>query len=132
MPYFDSTSSMNSFNDAMGAGPSASASAGNMFGVVVPGRSVITDFQVVDQTKAITMIEQPTTIPDLSFFLLPSAPIPLGYGVIIYYAIPPFQNWEILGSVSLDKPSAFFRTGWTTKEDLVGCPVLQLGVSIEP
>jgi len=81
------------------------------FGVIIPGRPLITEFQAVNQTKAFTIIHQPTTIPDLSFFLFPNAPIPPGYGAILYYSVPPFENWEIIGSVFPEKPSSFMRTG---------------------
>ena len=102
------------------------------FGIVIPGRPVLTDFQALDNTKAATFIPSPTLVPELTFFLLPEAPIPQGYGAILYYSAPPYTNWEIIGCVTLDKPSGNFRTGWTTKEELYGCEVLQLGVSIEP
>lgn len=69
---------------------------------------------------------------DLTFFMLPSTPIPPGFGGVLYYSKPPFTDWELLGCVSPEKPSGVFRTGWTTKEDMVGCGVVQLGVSIEP
>lgn len=50
---------------------------------------------------------------------------------MLYYSPPPFTGWELLGSVSPDKQSGTFRTGWTTKEDMKGCPMVQLGVSVE-
>jgi hypothetical protein len=105
--------------------------AAPLFGVVIPGRPAIFDFQLVDATKAITVVQQPTTITEITFFLLPSCPIPSGYGAILYYALPPFQNWEVLGAVSPEKPSGIFRTGWSTKEYMIGCPLVQLGVAIE-
>ena len=54
-----------------------------------------------------------------------------GCGAVLYYSPPPFTGWELLGSVSPDKQSGTFRTGWTTKEDMKGCPMVQLGVSVE-
>ena len=106
----------------------------HLFGVVCPGRPVITEFHPIDNTKAVAMLENPSLIPEITFFILPSTPIPVGYGAILYYSIPPFQSWEILGSVSPEKPSGSFRTGWTTtKHEIIsGCPVVQLGVSLEP
>jgi Protein of unknown function (DUF775) len=86
----------------------------------------------VDATKAVVMIAEPATIPELTFFLLPSTPIPAGYGAVLYFSIPPFEHWVLIGSVTLDKPSGSFRTGFTTNEGLVGCPCIQLGVSLEP
>ena len=102
-----------------------------LFGVVIPGRPPIFDFQPVDSRKAITIVDHPTVVSEITFFLLPSSPIPPGFGAILYYATPPFQSWEVLGSVSPLKPSGIFRTGWSTKEHLIGCPIIQLGVAIE-
>eukprot|EP01038_Epipyxis_sp_PR26KG_P016895 gene16895-23181_t len=103
-----------------------------LFGVLIPGRHIITDFQAVDNTKAISIIESPQLVSELSFFMLPSTPIPPGYGAILYYSLPPFTEWTLLGSVDPSKPSGIFRTGWTTNEQVVNSPVVQLGVSIEP
>lgn len=103
-----------------------------LFGVVIPGRPVVTDFEVIDSTKAITYLENPSTVPDIVLFLLPSTPIPPNHGAILYYATPPFQNWNVIGAISPDKPSGTFRTDWTTDEEMMKCPVVQLGISIEP
>eukprot|EP00428_Durinskia_dybowskii_P065411 CAMPEP_0170386398 /NCGR_PEP_ID=MMETSP0117_2-20130122/17013_1 /TAXON_ID=400756 /ORGANISM="Durinskia baltica, Strain CSIRO CS-38" /LENGTH=163 /DNA_ID=CAMNT_0010642217 /DNA_START=87 /DNA_END=575 /DNA_ORIENTATION=+ len=103
-----------------------------LFGVVIPGRPVITDFQVVDATKAMAVIEQPATVTELTFFLLPTTVIPPGYGAILYYSVPPFQNWILIGSIDPSKPSGIFRTNWATNEEVRNCPALQLGVSLEP
>ena len=87
----------------------------------------------------------------VTFFMLPSTPVPpgkperfvvligfiffvidfLGYGAVLYYSVPPFSSWELLGSVSPGKQSGIFRTGWSTKEDMAGCPIVRLGVSLE-
>ena len=103
-----------------------------LFGVVVPGRHIITDFQLVDNTKAVALIEQPSSIAELTFFLLPTTTIPEGYGAILYYSVPPFENWLLLGAVYPSKPSGIFRTGWVTNEEVKNMPFVQLGVSIEP
>ncbi|KAL3669452.1 hypothetical protein V7S43_005845 [Phytophthora oleae] len=70
-------------------------------------------------------IVEPWQVTDLTFFLLPSSPVPLGFGV------PALQNWQLLGTVFAEKPSAIFRTSWPTHPDVANQPVLQLGVSIE-
>lgn len=114
--------------------PPPSAPSGPLFGVVIPGRPLMTDFQVVDTSKAIALLEQPGSIAELSFFLLPTtlSILPPNHGAILYYSVPPFQHWEIIGSVEPSRPSGIFRTGWVTHEEVRVCPVLQLGVSIEP
>ncbi|CAM9631246.1 unnamed protein product [Discosporangium mesarthrocarpum] len=38
---------------------------------------------------------------------------------------------ELLGALTPSKPSGVFRTSWPTHEGMEGCPVVQLGVSIE-
>lgn len=103
-----------------------------LFGVVIPGRPLITDFQLLDSTKAIAVIEQPCFVNEITFFLLPSTPIPSGYGAILYYTVAPFQHWTVIGSVSPSKPSGIFRTGWATNEEVRKHNVVQLGVSLEP
>lgn len=103
-----------------------------LFGVVIPGRPLITEFQPINATKAVAIIEQPCTVTEITFFLLPTSPIPAGYGAMIYYAIPPFQNWNALGAISLEKPSGIFRTGWSTDEEVRIQPFVQIGVSLEP
>mmetsp|Transcript_6860 Transcript_6860/g.14891 ORF Transcript_6860/g.14891 Transcript_6860/m.14891 type:complete len:203 (+) Transcript_6860:29-637(+) len=104
----------------------------SLFGVVVPGRPLITEFQALDSTKAATLLENPGGVTEITFFLLPTTPVPPGFGAILYYSVPPFQNWTILGSVYPAKPSGIFRTKWSTDEEVRGCSVVQLGVSLEP
>jgi hypothetical protein len=101
------------------------------FGVVAPGRPILTEFQPISETKAIVVIEQPFLVTELTFFLLSPNVCPIGYGAILYYSTDQI-NWELLGSVSNSKPSGIFRTGWSTKEELVGIPFVYLGVSLEP
>ncbi|UIZ22625.1 hypothetical protein KXD40_005341 [Peronospora effusa] len=95
------------------------------FGLVIAGRPVITDFREIGPAHYVVDILEPTQITDLTFFLLPSSPVPPGFGV------PALQNWQLLGTVFAEKPSAIFRTSWPTHPDVVGQPLLQLGVSIE-
>lgn len=103
-----------------------------LFGVVIPGRPLITEFQQIDATKAVTVVDFPSTITEITFFLLPTTAIPPGYGAILYYAMPPFQQWAVLGSVDPSKPSGTFRTGFATNEEIKNCQCVQLGVSLEP
>jgi len=104
----------------------------SLFGVVVPGRPLITEFQPIDETKAISILEHPLSVAEITFFLLPTTPVPPGYWAVLYYAVPPFDKWQILGAISPDKPSGTFRTGWSTKEDMIGVHMVQLGVALEP
>lgn len=103
-----------------------------LFGIVIPGRPLHADFQLIDNTKAITMVPYPTAVSEITFFLFPSTIIPPNYGAILYYSIPPFQQWELLGSIDPEKPSGVFRTGWATMEEMQNVEMVQIGVSLEP
>jgi hypothetical protein len=108
--------------------------AEQLFGLVIPGRPLVTTFQVLDSTKAVSLLDNPGTVNELTFFLLPSNSniIPPGYGAILYYSIPPFQNWVLIGSVCNEKPSGIFRTSWSTNEEVRLQPLVQIGVALEP
>lgn len=101
------------------------------FGVVVPGRAVVIDWRPIDNAKFVTEIAAPAQVSDLTFFLLPNIVLPDGAGVVLYYSLPPFTEWSVLGALTLEKPSGVFRTGWSTIEGITQMPVIQLGVSLE-
>ena len=50
--------------------------------------------------------------------------------MMVYYGTKPGE-WSILGSVSTNKPSAIFETGWTTKPDLAAAESIQLYITLE-
>lgn len=101
------------------------------FGVVVPGRPVITEFQPVSNSKAVAALDFPNLITEITFFLLPTSPVPQGYGAVLYYSVDQ-AHWELLGAISPEKPSGIFRTGWPTNEEVCKYPGVYLGVSLEP
>mmetsp|Transcript_28723 Transcript_28723/g.91967 ORF Transcript_28723/g.91967 Transcript_28723/m.91967 type:complete len:187 (-) Transcript_28723:100-660(-) len=107
------------------------ASPPAQFGVVVPGRPVLTDFQPLDASKAVAFLENPGEIEEITFFLLPSSPVPRGMGVVLYYSAPPFTDWQVLGAVFAEKASGTFRTGAAWKEQLRFHQAVQLGISLE-
>mmetsp|Transcript_6821 Transcript_6821/g.13935 ORF Transcript_6821/g.13935 Transcript_6821/m.13935 type:complete len:207 (+) Transcript_6821:240-860(+) len=117
-----------------------------VFGVVVPGGAVRTDFQPTDQTGtkfalALSGISGSsiTAVSDLVFFLLPGVQLPEGHGAVLYWQIVGSTNTEfnLVGAIANHQPSGVFRTGWSTNESL-GTAVssqsvtINLGVSIEP
>ena len=56
----------------------------SLFGIVVPGRPVVTDFQPISETKAVTLLQNPSLITEVTFFLL--QPCPQGFGAMLYYS----------------------------------------------
>jgi hypothetical protein len=55
-------------------------------------------------TKCVTEVPMPSQVTDLTFFLLPGVQLPPGAGVALYYAMPPFTEWTVLGALTAEKP----------------------------
>ncbi|KAH0605577.1 uncharacterized protein H6S33_004799 [Morchella sextelata] len=81
-----------------------------MFGAICAGRAVQTNIQAVSDTQFIFHLPSPSTINHLVVFLLPEAAalLPPTHGATVHIQFPnrPFQ---LLGAISLSKPSAIFR-----------------------
>uniref|UniRef100_A0A7S1Z8Y4 Hikeshi-like domain-containing protein n=1 Tax=Trieres chinensis TaxID=1514140 RepID=A0A7S1Z8Y4_TRICV len=122
-----------------------------LFGVVLPGSAVRTDFlpDGTGQKFTLALSGLPPHVvsatADLVFFFLPGAvqAIPPGHGAMLYWqaassATGDATGFELLGAITPDRPSGIFRTGWSTHEALVGMlskmgmgMVITLGVSVE-
>ncbi|CAN8004187.1 unnamed protein product [Ixodes hexagonus] len=115
----------------------------SLFGAIVTGRLVQTDFQVIDQTKFLVNIPDPSSINHIVVFLTGAQPFPEGLGGSVYFSWPSpdaVGNWQYLGFISNEKPSAIFKVS-KHKEDAQPqhafsshgfCSVAQLGISVEP
>lgn len=55
-------------------------------------------------SKYVTEVPCPAQVTDLTFFLLPGVQLPPGAGVGLYYALPPFAEWTVLGALTAEKP----------------------------
>eukprot|EP00753_Platysulcus_tardus_P015603 PLAT5122.1.p1 GENE.PLAT5122.1~~PLAT5122.1.p1 ORF type:complete len:224 (+),score=48.16 PLAT5122.1:92-673(+) len=104
---------------------------GPICGVVIPGRTVTTELEQVEPNKWVMEVPEPYLVSDLTLFLLPEAGLPIGSGAVLYYSVPPFETWTLMGSVTTDRPSNIIRTGWPTHPEVSFCDVIQLGVSLE-
>jgi hypothetical protein len=116
-------------------------------GLIVAGRPVRTDFVPVDATGtkfALTLNSPgdlpspPTLVNELVFFL--GAPLPPNHGLLLYWQLS-YQHeqsgFELLGSLTMDRPSEIVRTGWSEHDQFLTIPPQQhvtvtIGVSIEP
>ncbi|KAI8812357.1 hypothetical protein BJ742DRAFT_793870 [Cladochytrium replicatum] len=88
-----------------------------MFGVVVAGRLVQTNFKQIDPTKYIFDLQDPQIINHIVVFLTGVEPFPPGYGATVHFYWPgTSSSWILLGVLTNDKPSAIFRLG--TKKTL--------------
>ena len=100
------------------------------FGIVAPGRPIVSDFTLVSQTRAVCILEDPKNVTELAFFQ--TGPIPEGFGAALHFSVPPFTSWEIIGAIGPGKPSGIFRTGFRVREDVFSHPAVELGISLEP
>lgn len=99
--------------------------------LLLPGRPVRSDFVAVSPTRFMIELPQPSSIPELGVFLQPGAVLPPSAGLVIYWALPPFESWTALGTVSAAQPSAILRTGWPSTPEVAAAPAVRLGVSLE-
>ena len=106
-----------------------------LFGIVVPGREVITSCEQIDDRKFVVDIDDPGSVPDLSLFLLPVAmerfPAAGGCAGAALYFTEDDCNWQHIGSLSWERPSDSFRTGWPEHPSVSKLGAVRLGVSFE-
>lgn len=157
-----SMTALNNNNNVNGFAAFSSASAQQqqqqqlqcpMFGLIAATAPLRTDFVPVDgsnNTKFTLTVTSPgdfpsplTAINELVFFMLPGAAnaMPYNSGVLIYWQVevsPTVKSgFELLGSLTMERPSDIFRTGWSEREEFIGLSPNQsikinIGISIEP
>mmetsp|Transcript_61539 Transcript_61539/g.71915 ORF Transcript_61539/g.71915 Transcript_61539/m.71915 type:complete len:204 (+) Transcript_61539:244-855(+) len=123
-----------------------------LFGLVIPGNAVRTDFVRADSaglkyTMNLNVKSNPSLIAEIVFFLLPGAQLPPSHGAVLYWQFSAptafsgggsSSGFEMLGAVAADRPSGVFRTGWGQNETLLtalssglNSVVITLGISLE-
>jgi len=125
-----------------------------MFGLLVSGRLVDTNFRQVDSSHAVIDVEGVGTFNHIVVFLTGQQAFPDGSGGAVYFSWPSldFSNggqptWQYLGMISNQKPSAIFKIaqskGCITDEEQkishmfnqqtqIQKATAQLGISVEP
>ena len=79
------------------------------FGLVIPGRPILVNFEMVDPTKCAATIERPGEVAEICFFLTPSgAQLPPDKCAVLYLSRDG-AAWPLLGTLSLAKPSGLCR-----------------------
>ncbi|XP_064603010.1 protein OPI10 homolog [Liolophura sinensis] len=84
-----------------------------MFGVIVSGRLVQTEFQQVGETQFLFTIPDADSINHIVVFMTGQTPFPDGLGGAVYFSWPnskdSSQTWQLLGHITNTKPSAIFK-----------------------
>ncbi|KAF1362833.1 DUF775-domain-containing protein [Lizonia empirigonia] len=117
------------------------------FGVIVSGRPVLTDAQVVSPTQVAYQIPSQPAFSHIVVFLLPGITLPDGTAAAVYAQLPGTTNFKLLGAIANEKPSAIFKVkngnaagGGLGDEDAMvdeglangAAAPLALGISVEP
>ncbi|KAB0798185.1 hypothetical protein PPYR_09178 [Photinus pyralis] len=118
-----------------------------MFGIIVSGRLVSTEFQQINEKQFLTTIVDADNINHVVIFLTGAVPFPEGTSGQVFFSWPDPNappNWQLLGYISNLKPSVIFRISSLKKLDEMGdfmntstfgqqaiCHNAQIGISIE-
>ncbi|KAI8067467.1 hypothetical protein BC940DRAFT_239224 [Gongronella butleri] len=106
-----------------------------MFGCIAAGRLVQTNLQQVDVNKYVFELSDAQSINHLVVFLLGTIPFEPGYAATVHL-LWPNKEWQLLGGLSNEKPSAIFRINSNKSLSSgtipAGAMTATLGISIEP
>ncbi|KAL7079318.1 hypothetical protein ACQ4LE_001532 [Meloidogyne hapla] len=90
----------------------------SVFGLIVAGRMVQTDFTALKEMEYMIEIADAESINHLVIFLTGLQPLPINYGGSIYMSWSTDggeRQWNYLGFISNEKPSALFKIGQLNK-----------------
>ncbi|XP_037781818.1 protein OPI10 homolog [Penaeus monodon] len=99
----------------------------NLFGIIVSGRLVQTNFEQVGEKQFLCIIPEADNINHVVVFLTGSVPFPDGLGGSVYFSWPDPNGpptWHLLGNITNTKPSAIFKISGLKK---TGDSILQSG-----
>ncbi|KAI9318507.1 hypothetical protein BX666DRAFT_2025958 [Dichotomocladium elegans] len=103
-----------------------------MFGCIVAGRLVQTNLQQVDTNKYVFELSDAHSINHIVVFLLGTIPFQPGFGATVHL-LWPNKEWQLLGALFNEKPSAIFRLRQKNNTNIPMTPTsATLGISIDP
>ncbi|KAF3042836.1 hypothetical protein E8E11_005301 [Didymella keratinophila] len=114
------------------------------FGVIVSGRPIITDAQIISPTQVAYQIPSSPSFSHIVVFLLPGTTLPDGTAAAVYAQLPGSSDFKLLGAIANEKPSAIFKVkngnaagGGLGDDDAMvdeaaNAAPLALGISLEP
>lgn len=132
-----------------GAVPPQNAAGAPLFGLIIPGGPVLTEFAPMDAsgTKFFMTLSSPGPLPspltlanELVFFLTNPHSLPPDHGVLVYWQLSYSESqsgFELLGSLAPNRPSEIMRTGWSEHSQFMAvgpneAAQVTIGLSVEP
>uniref|UniRef100_A0A914VYA1 Hikeshi-like domain-containing protein n=1 Tax=Plectus sambesii TaxID=2011161 RepID=A0A914VYA1_9BILA len=95
----------------------------NVFGIIVAGRLLQTDFVQAGETQFVATIPEADTINHVVVFLTGVQPFPENTAGAVYIRWAKANsetNWHCLGFISNGKPSAIFKVAQLKNSDAIG------------
>uniref|UniRef100_A0A0P4W0K5 Uncharacterized protein n=1 Tax=Rhodnius neglectus TaxID=72488 RepID=A0A0P4W0K5_9HEMI len=83
-----------------------------MFGLLASGRMVQTNYDRVGENQFLITIPEADNINHIVVFLTGNIAFPDGYAGLVYFSWPDPDappNWQLLGTLSNEKPSSIFK-----------------------
>ncbi|XP_046684096.1 LOW QUALITY PROTEIN: protein OPI10 homolog [Homalodisca vitripennis] len=90
-----------------------------MFGIIVSGRMVQTNFQQIAERQFVSVVSDADNVNHIVIFMTGQILFPDGFAGLIYFSWPDPDappNWQLLGYISNDKPSAVFKISGLKKK----------------
>lgn len=105
-----------------------------LLAVVVPGRMIQTHWEIVGTNRAVlcSSISTAVGVPNVMVSILPGKSnfMRPELAAVVYWSCDGTQ-WNLLGALWQQKPSALFRTGWGNKLAHLPTSEVKLAVSLE-
>ena len=99
------------------------------FAFITPNRLLSTDFKQIEANKFVYNLENPAEIREFTIALL-NLDIPKNHGIAAYYSLPPYNEWQYLGALTIHCPTIAFRAPWYEQISF-NVPMVQIGLALE-
>ncbi|ORY09670.1 hypothetical protein BCR34DRAFT_486913 [Clohesyomyces aquaticus] len=84
-----------------------------MFGVIISGRPVLTEPQTISTTQFAFSLPTSPPFSHIVVFLLPGTTLPDGTAAAVYARLAGSTEFQLLGAIANEKPSAIFKVNKT-------------------
>jgi len=105
----------------------------NAFVVTIPGKAMITSCIKISNDKYLFNLNiYPITIKSLCISILNLNNLPNNMGFVIFYSLPPYNNWEYLGCIHNEYPSIIINSPeWLLFKNISQCQSIRIGIEIK-